>query len=102
MVECSRLIVNDYQIRVDDDLLDLQIIAIGKVRDNKIDIFLVGFREREFCSGVLDITYRISGMNSGNIIAIYNITVMNSSKRKRQNTFKMFQCFESRNHFTII
>ena len=83
MVECSRLIVDDYQIWVDGYFLNFQIIAIGKFRDDNIHIFLVRFGKWEFCSGVFDITNRISSMNSGNIITIYDITVMNSGKRMR-------------------
>jgi hypothetical protein len=34
MVECSRLIVNDCQIKVNDYFLNFQIISIGKIRNN--------------------------------------------------------------------
>jgi len=102
MVECSRLIVNDRQIRVDGYFLDFQIISIGKFRDNKVNIYLIGFRKWNFYGAVFNITNRIPGMNPGNIIAIDDITVMNSDKRIGQNSFKMFECFESSDHFAII
>lgn len=43
MVECTHLIVNDYQIRVDGNFLDFQIIPFGNTFDNVIYIFFIGF-----------------------------------------------------------
>ena len=83
MVEWRHLIVNDNQIRVNDCFLNFQIIPIGKIRNNQVNIRLIGFRKRKFNCSVFNITHRISSMNSGNIIAIYDITIVNSNKRKR-------------------
>jgi hypothetical protein len=57
MVEYSRLIVNDRQIKVNDYFLNFQIIPIGKIRNNKVDIYLIGFGEGEFYSAVFNITH---------------------------------------------
>jgi hypothetical protein len=81
VVEHARLIVNGPQIWVDEYFLDFQIIAIGKIGDNGINVFLIRFRKRYFSSGVFDVTNGISGMNPRNVIAIHYITVMNSCKR---------------------
>ena len=81
MVELGRLIVNDYQIRVNVVFLNLQVIAIGKCGDNTFNISFIRFRKWDFNRSIFDIAQGVSGMNSGNIIPIYDITVVNSSKR---------------------
>jgi hypothetical protein len=83
MVEYSHLIVNDSQIKVNDNFLNFQIIPIRKIRDNLVYICLIGFRKGKFYGSVFNITYRITSMYSGNIVAVYDITVVNSNKRKR-------------------
>ncbi len=50
VVECSRLIVNDYQIKVNGCFLDFQIITFGKLSNYKVNIGLIGFRKRELNS----------------------------------------------------
>ena len=83
MVEYSRLIVNDHQIKVNDYFLNFKIISIGKIRNNKVNIHLIRFGKRKLYSTVLYITQGIPAMNPRNIITIYDITVVNSNKRKR-------------------
>ena len=46
MVEYSHLIVNDIQMRVNDYFLNFQIIPVREIRDNLVDIYLIGFRKR--------------------------------------------------------
>lgn len=46
VVERNQLIVNEYQIRVNDYFLNFQVISFGNFRNNKVDICLIGFRER--------------------------------------------------------
>ena len=101
MVECSRLIVNGYQIWVDGCFLDFQVISTGEIGNNKINIGFIRFGERYFCSCIFNIANRISSMDSGYTVFIYDVAVMNPNKRKRQDTFKMFQCFESSDYFAI-
>ena len=38
MVEYNRLSVNEYQITVNDCFLDFEVIPIGKIRDNQLNI----------------------------------------------------------------
>jgi len=46
MVKYSHLIVNDIQMRVNDYFLNFQIIPVREIRDNLVDICLIGFRKR--------------------------------------------------------
>ena len=101
VVERNQLIVNEYQILVDGCFLNFQIISVRKFRNNKIYISLIGFREREFNCTIFNITDCISCMYSGNIIAVYDITIVNSDKRRSQYAFKMFQSFESSNNLPV-
>jgi len=57
MVEHSHLIVNDIQIRVNDYFLNFQVISIGEIRDNQVNICLVGFRKRKFSYSIFNITH---------------------------------------------
>ncbi len=41
MVEYSRLIVNDHQIWVDGCFLDFQVISVGEIGNNKVNIGLI-------------------------------------------------------------
>jgi hypothetical protein len=90
MVECSCLVVNDGQIWVNDEFLDFKVISARKIGNYSVNVRLIGFRERQFCSSVFNVTYRVSSMNSRNVVAVYNITVVYSNKRRWQNAFKMF------------
>jgi hypothetical protein len=51
-----RLLVNGYQIMVNDWFLDFYVVFVGKIIYDEIYIFFVGFRKRKFYSSVLNIT----------------------------------------------
>lgn len=56
MVEYSRLGVNEYQITVDDCFLNFEVISIGKIRNNQLNIEFISFRKRYFYSTIFYIT----------------------------------------------
>jgi hypothetical protein len=66
--------------------------------NDKIDINFIRLRKRNFHRSVFDITNCIL-VDPG--MRVNNITVMNLTKG-RQDALKMFQCFESSNHFATI
>jgi hypothetical protein len=51
-----RLLVNGYQIMVNDWVLDFYAVFAGKITYYEIYIFFVGFRKRKLYSSVLNIT----------------------------------------------
>jgi hypothetical protein len=50
-----RLLVNGYQIMVNDCYLDFYVVFVGKITYNEIYIFFIGLRKRKFYGSVLNI-----------------------------------------------